>query len=94
MNVPYNYRLVKAHAVCETAPTGADLLIDINDDGTTILGTTKLTVAAGAKEGERVYGEITTPKVAKDSNLTFDIDQIGSGVAGSDLTIDMVFERR
>src|SRR5688572_21542014 len=43
--------ITKAYALAKTAPVGAAMLIDINADGTTAIGATKLTVADGATSG-------------------------------------------
>ena len=88
---PGNVRLKRAYAIVETAPTDADLIVDINVGGTSIFGATKLVVDDAATEGSSttfatsVFTSIT-------ANVTMDIDQVGSTVAGADLTVVLEFE--
>jgi hypothetical protein len=74
-----------------TAPTGAALIVDVNLDGTTIFTTqsNRPQIAADANTGNT-----TTIEVAswQDGHyLTMDVDQVGSGTAGSDLTVHVVY---
>lgn len=72
-----------------TAPTGATILVDVNRNGVTIF----------TDQGDRpsiAIGEFVSlkkvPAVTSWSDgdyLTFDIDQVGSTVAGADLTISV-----
>lgn len=84
----------EAYAVVKTAPTGADLIIDIEkstDDGetwTSIWNTTtqnRLTIADGETTGEQTSFDTTS--LSEDDLLRIAIDQVGSSVAGSDLTV-------
>jgi hypothetical protein len=67
-----------------TAPTGAALQFDVNEAGATVLST-KATIDAG----EKTTVTAATPAVisdnswADDAEMTIDIDQIGSTVAGA-----------
>ena len=88
------FRPVKDFVVTEvsasvtTAPTGATLVFDINDDGTTILST-KLSIDIGEKTSRTAAtaAVISAPNIAADSEVTIDIDQVGSTVAGQNATI-------
>jgi hypothetical protein len=74
-----------------TAPTGASLVVDVNRDGTTIFTTqsNRPAITAGNTTGNTTTIEVDS---WSDSQLlTFDIDQVGSTIAGSDLTITVVF---
>lgn len=71
-----------------TAPTGASLIVDVNKNGTTIFTTqgNRPTVAiSGNTSGKVTNMDVTS--LADGDYLTVDIDQIGSTVAGSDLTV-------
>lgn len=73
-----------------TAPTGASIIVDINKNGTTIFTTqaNRPTITAAANTSGNVTNmDVTT--VAAGEYLTVDIDQIGSTVSGSDLTIQL-----
>lgn len=84
--------LIEARAVIKTAPTGQPILLDINVDGVSIWnsGANRLTIAASATAGNQ--STIDNPTVAKGSVLTLDIDQVGSGVAGADLTVILIYQ--
>lgn len=87
------WRLVDAKAYLETAPVGADFLIDINRNGTTLFAAAnRLTVADGAKPSSTFRPP--TDRVLKGGDrITYDNDQIGSGTAGSDLNITLQLVR-
>ncbi|QQS20454.1 hypothetical protein IPL85_05800 [Candidatus Saccharibacteria bacterium] len=73
-----------------TAPTGSSILIDINSNGSTIFSTqgNRPTIATSANTSGKVTNmDITT--VADGAYITVDIDQIGSTVAGSNLTVQV-----
>jgi len=70
---------------CKTAPTGAALIIDINKGGTTIF-----TVRPQINDGSTVNAGVATLNVtdlAAGDVLTVDVDQIGSTIAGADVSI-------
>ena len=85
------WTLVDARAYVKTAPTGQAILIDLNDDGVSIFSN-DLTIAAGANEDDAAH-VITNASVADLSKITMDIDQVGSGAAGADLTVELEFTR-
>ena len=82
-----NYTLESVRASVGTAPTGASILVDVNKNGTTIYGTqsNRPTIAAGTNTA--VGGTASTTTFASGDYITVDIDQVGSTVAGSDLTV-------
>lgn len=86
-----NMTLTEVRAVCKTAPTGQAIIIDINDDGTSIWnsGAERLQIAAGTTSGSTTT--ITNTSVGKGSIITLDIDQIGSGTAGANLTVYLIY---
>jgi hypothetical protein len=83
--------LTDVRALVTTAPTDADLIVDINEAGTTILST-KLSI----DDGEKSSVSAATPAVisdgvlADDAEITIDIDQIGSTVAGAGLKVTLI----
>lgn len=75
----------KVRVSAGTAPTGAALIIDVKKNGTTIFPTTaKPQVAAAANTGTAVPD---TTSFANGDYLTVDVTQIGSTVAGSNITV-------
>lgn len=80
--------IVKVLGVLKTAPTGADLIVDINKNGTSIWNSTpanRLTITDGLTSGSTTSFDTTT--LVDEDKLTFDVDQVGSTVAGSDLSV-------
>lgn len=73
-----------------TAPTGADLVVDVNKNGATIFSTqaNRPRVAAGGNGGALAVPDVTS--IADGDYLTVDIDAVGSGVAGADVTVGVV----
>lgn len=81
-----------------TAPTGQAILVDVNSDTAvtdtfaTIWGVThanQLNIQAGQKSGSQTTFDTTT--LADGKSITVDIDQVGSTIAGSDLTVNIWF---
>jgi hypothetical protein len=73
-----------------TAPTGASIICDISKNGTTIFTTqgNRPTIAiSGNTSGKVTNMDVTS--LADGDYLTVDIDQIGSTIAGSDLTVQI-----
>lgn len=86
--VPQNMTIIKAYAYVKTAPTGASILVDLNVNGTSIWNTTqanRLAIAATAQTGSQTSFDTTS--LSEGDILTLDIDQVGSTVTGSDITI-------
>ena len=72
--------LVSIRAQVSTAPTGADIILSIRLNGTSI-GT--VTITAGSLEGTLTLSQALTAG----QSLTVNITQVGSTIAGSDLTV-------
>lgn len=73
------------------APTGSAFVVDVNDDGTSILST-KLTIDAGETSSTTAVPYVLTADptvIAAGSLLTFDVDQVGSTIAGSGSQLDI-----
>jgi hypothetical protein len=73
-----------------TAPTGAAVIADVNKNGVTIFTNpaNRPQIAAAANTGNTTT--IDVPSLADGDYLTVDIDQIGSVVAGADLTVEVI----
>lgn len=89
--MPYAFTLSEVRASVNTAPTGASLVVDINEGGSTILST-KLSIDAT----ETTSTTAATPPVisdtalADDAEISIDIDQIGSTIAGAGLKVCLI----
>lgn len=96
--MPFNGEIITVTGACGTAPTGAALIYDCNVAGATVFTTQsrRPTFDVGesiidvdevnrvAESGLFVYGAL----------VTIDCDQIGSSVAGSDVTLLIHLQRR
>lgn len=92
--MPYAFTLSAVRASVTTAPTGATLTIDINEGGVSILST-KLTIDVSEKTSTTAAtaAVISDASLADDAEITVDIDQIGSTVAGAGLKIALIGTR-
>jgi hypothetical protein len=79
--------ILEAHASVKTAPTGADILVDLNLNGTTIWSTqgNRVTIAAAANTGTQT--SFNTDTFASGDYFTIDLDQVGSGTKGARLVV-------
>jgi len=83
--------IVKAIAYVGTAPTGQAIIIDILNNGSSIVGGT-FDIAAGAHSATH-YNFYGNEAVAQDDYLTMDITQVGNTVAGANLTVLLEVEK-
>jgi len=92
--MPYAGTLLAVRATVNTAPTGSTLIVDINEAGTSLLST-KLSIDASEKTSTTaaVPAVISDSALADDAEITIDIDQIGSTVAGKGLKVYMKVRR-
>lgn len=82
-----NYTVETIRASVNTAPTGATILVDVNKNGTTLYTTqsARPTIATSGFTANGNSPAVTT--FAAGDYLTVDIDQVGSTIVGSDLTV-------
>ena len=92
--MPYAGTLLAVKATVNTAPTGSTLICDINEAGSTILST-KLSIDASEKTSTTaaVPAVISDSALADDAEITIDIDQVGSTVAGKGLKVYLKVRR-
>lgn len=91
--MPFAATVTDIRAVLGTAPTGSTFIIDCNRAGTTLFTTqgNRPTIAISGTASTTVLPDVTT--LAAGDVLSFDIDQIGSGTAGSNLSVSISFKR-
>ncbi len=91
---PYAFTLTAVKASVTTAPTGSTILIDINENGTSVINT-KLMINASSKTsvGAATPYVITDSSIADDAEISIDFDQVGSSVAGSGVKITLLGHR-
>lgn len=91
---PYAFKLDEVRASVRTAPTGAAIIVDINVNGASILST-KLRIDGTEKTSTTSSSAavISSPSIPDDAEITFDIDQVGSTVAGVGLHVHLIGNR-
>ena len=89
--MPFRMTLEEVRANVNTAPTGSTIIVDINEDATTILST-KLSIDATEETSDTAATPpiISDADLQRDSEITVDIDQIGSTVAGAGLKVYLI----
>jgi hypothetical protein len=92
--MPYAMTVTAVRSSVTTAPTGSTLVVDINEGGTSILST-KLSIDATEKTSTTAAtaAVISDTALADDAEITIDIDQIGSTVAGAGLKVWIIGRR-
>jgi hypothetical protein len=92
--MPFALTLTSVRANVVTAPTGSTLIVDINEGGTSILST-KLSIDASEKTSTTAAtaAVISNTALADDAEITVDIDQVGSTIAGAGLKIWLIGTR-
>lgn len=86
-----NLTIVGVYLDIEVAPTGADLIVDIHNSGTTIFTTqsNRPRIFAASKSGYSTTVEVSD--WGDEEYLQMSIDQVGSTIPGSDLTVTVVY---
>lgn len=92
--MPFAMTLTAVRASVTTAPTGSTLVVDINEGGTSVLST-KLSIDATEKTSTTAAtaAVISDSALADDAEITIDIDQIGSTIAGAGLKVTLIGTR-
>lgn len=90
--VPFALTILEVHIALDTAPIGTSFIVDVNQNGTTIFTTqtNRPEIADGANSDTSGAPDVTT--IAKNDVVTIDVDQIGSGTAGSDLVVQVRYK--
>ena len=92
--MPYAMTLTSVRASVKTAPTGADIICDLNESGATVLST-KCKIEDGEKTSLDATSQpvISDSALADDAEMTIDVDQVGSGSAGVGLKFYLIGKR-
>lgn len=90
---PYAMTVQDVTASVGTAPTGAALIVDVNKNGTTIFGTQSNRPQIAVSTFTDLSGAPSVTALTTSDYVTVDIDQVGSTVAGSDLTVVVRYKR-
>lgn len=90
---PFDLQLVAVEISVGTAPTGASIIVDIHNSGTTVFtdqGNRPEIAISSFVSGDAVPDVVD---VVNGEYLEFHVDQIGSTIAGSDLTITVRYTK-
>ena len=89
IHVPVAGTITNITATAGTAPVGSTLIVDVNKGGTTLFTTqgSRPTIADGGQDDTSSVPDVTS--IAQNDILTVDVDQVGSGTAGSDLVVQV-----
>jgi hypothetical protein len=92
--MPFAATLLAVRANVNTAPTGSTLIVDVNEAGASVLGT-KLSIDASEFSSTTAASAatITDSSLADDAEISIDIDQVGSSVAGAGLKVSLFVRR-
>jgi hypothetical protein len=84
--------LQAVHATVLTAPTGSDILVDINKGGVSIL-TNKIEIEAGETDSRDASPQpsISDTAMAEKDRYTIDIDAVGSTTGGAGIIVYFVY---
>ncbi len=92
---PFAFTLTAVRASVTTAPTGGTLLtVDVNENGTSVIST-KLTFDASEKTTVTAAtpAVISDSSIGDDSEMSVDIDAVGSTIAGAGLKVYLIGTR-
>jgi hypothetical protein len=91
---PCAITLTSVRASVTTAPVGSTIVVDINENGTSILST-KLSIDASEKTSATAAtaAVISGSALTDDAEITIDIDQVGSTTAGAGLKVWLIGTR-
>ena len=90
--VEENYRPVRVWMRVSRTPSPGNVVIDINDDDVSIFTSPKPGIQTKSLLGERDY--FVEPRlIEKKSVITLDVDQIGAGEGGENLTVQLELEQ-
>lgn len=92
--MPYAMTLTSVRLQVNTAPTGSVIIVDVKENGTTIFSTKpQIAISAFTSVGGAVPGVISDASLADDAEITINIDQIGSTIAGKGLKVTFIGTR-
>lgn len=92
--MPFDFIPTKVNINVNTAPVGSSIIVDINDDTTSIFSANPQIDDGEKTNVTGVQGTLNGTLIAYDSEMTVDIDQIGSGTPGKGLKIIIFGYRR
>jgi hypothetical protein len=91
---PFAFTLTAVRASVNTAPTGSTILVDVNENGVSVFST-RVSIDASEKTSTTAAtpAVISDSAIADDAEITIDIDQVGSTIAGKGLKVVLIGTR-
>lgn len=92
---PFAVTILGISASISTAPTGSSVILDVDKNGTTIFTNqaNRPTIAASATSTAAEVTNMDVTSYAAGDKIRVNIDQIGSTIAGSNLTVTIRYRR-
>ena len=93
--MPYAMTITDVRASVTTPPTGSTIIVDIDQGGSSIFTTNKLSIDANESTSTTAATppNITTTSLNDDVEIVVNIDQVGSTVAGTGLKVYLIGTR-
>jgi len=90
--MPYSFVLLDARAEVFVAPTGADIVLDIQEGGYSVLQSGGLIIPDGTLTSESTAGNPVTPYTILNTGsvITIDVNGVGSTAAGQWLKVTFI----
>jgi hypothetical protein len=90
--MPRAFTIVSIHACVSVAPTGSTIIIDVNEAGTSIMTTNKLSIDVSEFDTTTAATQpaLTDTTIAAGAKLSFDIDQVGSTITGKGAKVTLL----
>lgn len=90
--IPFPTTISGVAATCGTAPSGSDLIFDVNVNGLTAFSTqaNRPSIVDGGNQTTSLAVPDVT-QLSTNDYITVDIDQVGSSVAGADVVVVVFF---
>jgi len=90
--MPFQFELTDIIANVNTNPTGADINVQVQEDGSNIMSGVGITIDAGETSSETSASQpsITDSTLGFNSIISVDLDQVGSTLTGNGLKINFI----
>ena len=93
--MPHAMTVSSVRLQVNTAPTGSVIIVDVKEAGTTIFSTKpQIATSAFTSVGGAVPGTLSDTSLADDAEITINLDQIGSTIAGKSLKVTLIGTRQ
>lgn len=92
--MPHSMTLSSVRLNVNTAPTGAAIVVDMKEAGTTVFSTKpQIDATAKTSVGGAVPGVVSDTSLADDAEITINLDQVGATIAGKGLKVTLIGTR-